>query len=116
MLLASAGRKLEAGAQFTALLALLVQKHPPFTCFPSTKVQILTQQAGSWKQVLSLLALLALLVPKHPPFTCFPGTKVQILTQQAGKLEAGAQFTCFTSAKSTNTDAAGAQSSVYLLS
>jgi hypothetical protein len=44
-----------------------------FTCFTSTKVQILTQHVGGLSGT---------------QFTCFTSTKVQILTQHVGGLSA----------------------------
>jgi hypothetical protein len=64
------------------LLALLVQKHKKkksapapgaqFTCFASTKAQILTQQQLHQQQAAFGLG--------YTQFTCFTSTKVQILT------------------------------------
>jgi hypothetical protein len=83
-------RRAAARLKGSDLLALLVQ----FTCFNSTKVQILTpEREATLRRAAARFkgsVLLALLVQ----FTCFTSTKVQILTpeREATLRRAAARF------------------------
>ncbi len=78
-----------------------MRRRKRFTCFTSTKVQILMPEAAKAgrrkrESAASLTALIAT-ATAGSHFTCFTSTKVQILTPPEAR--AGTQFTCFTSIK-----------------